>query len=253
MADTGHLVQRAVRQINWDIPFAMKTLKKSALLLMLIIPAAIKAQPKHECSLTFQAVFNDIRVKPGDFCKLASGDSISFETLKFYLSGIEFLRNDTAVWKEQNSFHLVNLFETENENARIKLPSDCMFNKIRFQLGIDSITNVSGAMGGDLDPTKGMFWTWQSGYINFKLEGKSNVCKTRNNEFQFHLGGYRFPFNSMQAITQDCMPEQNIFIRFDLENFIHQFDLSVINQVMMPGEEAYKLAMAAAASFQVMK
>jgi hypothetical protein len=41
------------------------------------------------------------------------------------------------------------------------LPTYLKYDQIQFQLGIDSLTNVSGAMGGDLDPTKGMYWTWQ--------------------------------------------------------------------------------------------
>ena len=76
----------------------------------------------------------------------------------------------------------------------------CRHDKIKFNLGIDSLTNVSGVMGGDLDPTKGMYWTWQSGYINFKMEGSSAVCPTRNHEFQFHIGGYQDPFYAMQTL-----------------------------------------------------
>ena len=77
------------------------------------------------------------------------------------------------------------VFELLPSSLALQIPSNIPFSKLKFQLGIDSLTNVSGAMGGDLDPTKGMYWTWQSGYINMKIEGKSNSCKTRKNQFQF--------------------------------------------------------------------
>ena len=55
-------------------------------------------------------------------------------------------------------------------------------------------------MGGDLDPTKGMYWAWQSGYINFKMEGSCSQCLATKNNFEFHLGGYQQPFYAMQTI-----------------------------------------------------
>ena len=60
--------------------------------------------------------------------------------------------------------------------------------RIYFQIGIDSLTNVSGDLDGDLDPALGMYWAWNSGYINMKLEGKSSSCKSVKKEFQFHIG-----------------------------------------------------------------
>jgi len=48
---------------------------------------------------------------------------------------------------------------------------------------VDSLANVSGAMSNDLDATKGMYWSWQSGFINLKIEGKSASCKTRKINF----------------------------------------------------------------------
>lgn len=183
--------------------------------------------------------------------KITSGDSVSFETLKFYISGIELLENGKGVWKEENSIHLIDVSDPKSLCVRLNTLQQFSFTKIQFNLGIDSITNVSGAMGGDLDPTKGMYWTWQNGYINFKLEGKSNLCKTRNHEFQFHLGGYQFSNNSLQIISFPCTPQENIFIRFDLEKFIHLADLSNENQVMSPGNNAVLLSKKAASSFSI--
>ena len=122
------------------------------------------------------------------------------DVLKFYISRIQFFHKGTVVLEEEKSFHLIDAAVQASFHLVIANKRGARFDELRFHLGIDSVASVSGAMGGDLDPTKGMYWTWQSGYINVKCEGKSNVCIARNNEFQFHLGGYKQPFNSLQTL-----------------------------------------------------
>jgi hypothetical protein len=68
-------------------------------------------------------------------------------------------------------------------------------NQLSFLLGVDSARNVSGAQSGALDPLNGMFWTWNSGYIMFKLEGTSPLSNQLNNIFEYHVGGFRTPNN----------------------------------------------------------
>ncbi|MCB0479666.1 MAG: hypothetical protein KDC84_15975, partial [Crocinitomicaceae bacterium] len=114
-------------------------------------------------------------------------DSIQISEFRFYVSNLVFEREGTG-FMEQESFHLVDIFGQNNFD--VNFPPFFKFDTLEFYLGIDSITNVAGVMGGDLDPTKGMYWTWQSGYINLKLEGKSPKSPTSKNEFQYHLGGY---------------------------------------------------------------
>jgi hypothetical protein len=114
------------------------------------------------------------------------------------------------------------------------------FDAIRFNIGIDSTTNSGGVKGGDLDPTKNMYWAWQSGYINFKLEGKSKACKTRNNVFQFHIGGYSYPNNSLQTVT---LPINKILnINFDLEKLLSGIGLQTMNEIMSPGAKGMQVA-----------
>ena len=44
-------------------------------------------------------------------------------------------------------------------------------------------------MDGDLDPVHGMYWTWQSGYIQFKLEGLLRDSAGER-KLELHLGGF---------------------------------------------------------------
>lgn len=69
--------------------------------------------------------------------------------------------------------------------------------KIFIGWGVDSITQETSKFNGDLDPLHGMYWTWQSGYIQLKLEctelsGESH----EKNGIQLHIGGFTLPFKS---------------------------------------------------------
>lgn len=192
--------------------------------------------------VTFQPNYGNTKLVTDSFLKLNDNDSLKFESLKFYISNIKLLDNRKLVWQQENSFYLIDITDEKSLKILITIPSSCFYNELQFNLGIDSITNVSGAMGKALDPTKGMYWTWQSGYINFKLEGKSNVCKTRNNEFQFHLGGYQTPHNALQTINLELKSKHSINVKFDLKHLVSFLDLSKTNHIMSPSKEAVELS-----------
>jgi hypothetical protein len=174
---------------------------------------------------------------------LKNEDTISINTFKYYISSIQFLKNKKVVWKEKNSVHLI---DEENSNSKTidlaKIPTDIDFEEIRFNIGIDSATNYAGVQGGDLDPTKGMYWTWQNGYINFKIEGKSTFCRTRNNAFQFHIGGYENGLATLQKIALKINQKLPLEINLDIEKLIEQLNFSTQNEIMQPCKEAVEIA-----------
>lgn len=169
---------------------------------------------------------------------IENGNTIKFETLKFYISNIQLFQNDVDVYSEPNSFHLIDVSDTSSQNIFLNPPHRINFNKIKFNLGIDSITNVSGVMGGDLDPTKGMYWAWQSGYVNFKMEGTSTACTPPKNDFEFHLGGYQYPFNSLQKIELKTSSKTNLKIILELNKFFTAIDLTTQKYIMSPCVDA---------------
>lgn len=197
----------------------------------------------------FHANYSQQPLNPEVYYKLNTADSIQFTSFKFYISQLELMNGSKAVWKDKVKYHLIDAFD--EKTLELQIPSNISFTKIKFQLGIDSLTNVSGAMGGDLDPTKGMYWTWQSGYINFKLEGKSNLCKTRHNEFQFHLGGYQQPFNCLQTVFVQVKSTTNIKLNMDISKLLEHISLSQLNHIMSPSYDAVKLSEKIHESFSV--
>jgi len=180
-----------------------------------------------------------------------SSNETTIETFRCYVTHFELWNDKELVWQEENSYHLLDAEVENSMNFLMKIPSHLNYNQVKFQLGIDSTTNTSGAFGGDLDPTKGMFWAWNTGYINFKLEGANPICKTRKNRFQFHLGGYAAPYESVQYIEFPILQKRNITIQIQLNQFLEKIDLASKSNVMMPGEEAVELAQIAKQIFKI--
>ena len=218
---------------------------KKILLIMLLLSIMLKAncQQASSIKLNIHLLFGSKTLAIADESyPLANGDSIRFDMLRFYISGIQLFYNNSLTYAEQNSFHLIDAADKNSVYLSFPMPEKTRLNKIKFNLGIDSLTNVSGVMGGDLDPTKGMYWTWQSGYINLKMEGRSAVCPARNHEFQFHLGGYQDPFYAMQTLELEVKNSGSLDIYFDLQKLTNELDLQKLNHIMSPGKEAVDLS-----------
>jgi hypothetical protein len=173
------------------------------------------------------------------------------DVLKFYISRIQFVQNGVVVLEEARSFHLIDAAVQATFHLAIPNKGGARFDAVRFHLGIDSLTSVSGAMGGDLDPTKGMYWTWQSGYINVKCEGKSERSPARNKEFQYHLGGYKPPLSALQTLTFPASGNEAMTIQFDVETFLSKIDMATHHRFMSPSVDAVRLSGVAAESFRV--
>jgi hypothetical protein len=117
-------------------------------------------------------------------------------------------------------------------------------DRLICDLGVNEAHNTSGANAGDLDPVNGMFWSWQSGYINFKIEGVSPSCDTRKNKFQFHIGGYKTPYHTVREldIKLKALKDQATVVYIEVSNFFDTIELSHENQVIIPGTKASQIA-----------
>ena len=168
-------------------------------------------------------------------------EEYTIETLRFYLSQLQFHQADGDWISEKNSFHLIDL--EEPNSWKIQLPKEIRKTKIdsiSFLIGIDSSTNVAGILEGDLDPIKGMYWAWNSGYINFKVEGEKRSTKSK---FEYHLGGYLPPYATARKIDFVRDPKsKKITVRLNLKQFLDQIDMGKLNEVMISGPDAVDLS-----------
>ena len=171
-----------------------------------------------------------------------TNDTVTITKMKFYLSNIVLQLEDGSEYKESNSIHLVDAETLSSLGFILKNVPDIKIKKIRFYIGIDSLTSVSEKFDGDLDPSLGMYWAWNTGYINMKLEGKSSSCTSVKKEFQFHIGGYLPKQNALQEIELNIERKQNINIEIELSNWLDFMSLKENNSIMIPGEKAIAMS-----------
>ncbi len=211
-------------------------------ILFLFSILGISQNLKDSLKINFDFVFNNDKLELGKKFISKSNDTLEISSLKFYVSNFN-LEFDDESTLSNDGIYLLDIEKTSNSIA-IKLNKEGkgkIINKVTFSVGIDSLTNVSGALEGDLDPTKGMYWAWQSGYINFKMEGKSKNCLTPKNKFQFHIGGYLSPFETIRQIS--VFPrKKEVLVKVDVSKLFSEIKLSDNNSIMIPGEKAVLMA-----------
>ncbi|MFK8101050.1 MAG: MbnP family protein [Saprospiraceae bacterium] len=188
---------------------------------------------------------------PLDLAVEGETTTVRIEKLKCYLSNFELFKGTQRVFVENNSFHLLDASIPNSLSFSLKIPSDLSFSELRFNIGIDSTTHAGGVFGGDLDPMHGMYWTWQSGYINFKLEGRAAACPARKNKFQFHLGGYQYPFNTLQEVRLPIKGKKSIVVAIELDELLSSIDLATDYLIMSPNAAAVKMAQQLPAIFSI--
>ena len=173
-------------------------------------------------------------------------DWISFSELKLYLSNFSLKSENNSIFINE-----IDLIDNEVEESKTILDSIQIsnFNTLSFNFGLDSNINTSGILTGDLDPVNGMYWAWNSGYIHLRMVGNSNLVNTNKMLFEYHIGGYRIPY---QTCFQISIPLNGRNLKFDLKPlFINQIELVKNNNLMIPGKEAHLISKFAANLFSI--
>lgn len=114
----------------------------------------------------------------------AAEDTISIEQLRYYLSNVQ-LKNTEGIWVNLGNYNLVDIENTSSQQISISGVPAGTYHEMRFFIGVDSVANSSGAQEGALSPANDMFWSWNTGYIFFRLKGAFN----RNNPLSLDIGG----------------------------------------------------------------
>jgi hypothetical protein len=174
-------------------------------------------------------------------------DSISFSTLKIYFSDFRFKDKisgritsiDTLIFYDLSDSTTHSFFNDLNLSN---------YESVAFTIGLDSLKNVSGELENAYDPLLGMYWAWNTGYINLKIMGKSSTVPSNSHEFEFHLGGYRSPFATAQTIQVDLNDQ---YINFDLEKlFSESINLTKNHHIMLPCKVAFLISQGLSTCFK---
>lgn len=138
-------------------------------------------------------------LKPRQEKALPNGEHLSVDHLRYYLSNFRLHRVD-GQWSaaahsdaDARGYFLVDESEAASKLFDIAGFSKGEYDGIEFVIGVDAARNSAGVQSGALDPARGMFWTWNTGYIFFKLEGHSPESSARSQIVEYHVGGSREP------------------------------------------------------------
>lgn len=219
---------------------------KYLIYLILFLPNIVTSQK----NISFTAKSGDSNFLMNEK-NLFLNDTISFSVIKFYISKVNLLKDSIVTFKDDKLGYLIDLSQERTNSINLTVNEDVEFNRINFQLGIDSSTHMEGVKGDDLDPTNGMYWTWKSGYINFKMEGFSLNCPARNNYFQFHIGGYQYPFNTTKEIDLSIKKDSDLNIVLDIESIFKGINLTETYEIMSPSQSSVRIANLIKSSFYI--
>jgi len=128
------------------------------------------------------------------------GQTFTVSRFRYYMSNITLKTEDGRELISPTSF-LVDEAEPDSKKIELTDIPALKYVSISFIIGVDSLHNVSGAQGDNLDPAKGMFWTWSTGYIFLKLEGHARASTSPGHIFEYHIGGYAAPNNCIRKVT----------------------------------------------------
>ncbi|TKK70738.1 hypothetical protein FC093_03330 [Ilyomonas limi] len=181
-------------------------MKKCLLLIVVIISVCIafsqkgKEKPASQTiRLIFQNMVGDASLQTGIEYTNAFGEPFMVRAFKYYISDMQLQYADSTIYKTNLTPHLVNERDSTTKQLSFIAPAGNI-TAIQFLLGVDSITNTTGVQTGDLDPAKGMYWVWNTGYIMAKLEGTSAVAKSPGRQFSYDVGGYKYGENAARKI-----------------------------------------------------
>ena len=176
-----------------------------------------------------------------------NNDSISFSSLKIYFSDFRFKDKISGRITSIDTLIFYDLADSSTHSFFNDLNLS-NYESVAFTLGLDSSKNVSGELENAYDPLLGMYWAWNTGYINLKIMGESSAVPTNSHEFEFHLGGYRSPFATAQNIQIDLNDQ---YIYFDLEKlFSESINLTKNHHIMLPCKDAFLISQGISACFK---
>lgn len=161
-------------------------------------------------------------------------------SFKFYVSDLCLYVADSIVYIDSESAYLIDLSSTETH--QLIIPNiENRSDSISIRFGLDSIKQISGVFEGDLDPIRGMYWTWNTGYIHYKLELEKMGASSSPVHYVMHLGGFTYP-DYTSFVRRYTLKENNLDLHINIEPILRRMDKWKLKHLMKTGEKASRLS-----------
>ncbi len=148
--------------------------------------------PASDVQISFINTVDDKEISTGGLnYKNAASNSYSVSLLKYYISNIQ-LNTKAGTSFKVDKHYLIDLASPAQNVFTLNSVPAGEYTGLSFYLGVDSLNNHTGAQDGFLDPSYGMFWTWNTGYIFFKHEGQFVNDSNQTKPLRLHFGADAF-------------------------------------------------------------
>ncbi|MFM2134906.1 MAG: hypothetical protein RL021_306, partial [Bacteroidota bacterium] len=146
----------------------------------------------------------------------AAGNLWQADLLKYYISNATLVRADSSGFNTQN-YDLIDEELPESKSFQSNSIPNGTYTSLRFLVGVDSARNNDLDQAGDLDPSYGMFWPWNTGYIFYKHEGYFQDSAGALQPLLFHYG------TDLSLVTVEL--PVNLTVKGDRKTIAIAFDL----------------------------
>jgi len=206
----------------------------SALLLVFIASSCSKDDQEYnpnvkaEVSIEFDNIVgsSNLQLNTGNYTN-GVGQSFNVTLLKYYVSNFRFTKTDGTVYTvpQEECYFLIDESDASSFAPEIMIPEG-EYKSVSFVLGVDSLRNTMDVSQrtGVLDVSgaaSSMYWSWNSGYIFFKLEGTSPGVAP----FKYHIGGFggysTATTNNLRTFTLDLTARGTAKVKTGKETNIH--------------------------------
>ena len=202
-------------------------------LLFLLSLISVVARGQSMVNIHHHVTLGDAKVVLGEWQKSDSNVSIRIDKLRWYVSlppanggaGVEKsggrhnnISHSKSAGKKGSKAWLLDLADSASLDQQMSRPVN---NKISLLFGIDSALQVGGVGTGALDPLRGMYWTWQTGYVQWKMEGAIRVDGLVS-PLELHLGGFDGATKSQSMLSDYVIyPTTNsVIAQWDISPFL---------------------------------
>jgi hypothetical protein len=196
-------------------------MKKTFIVAIAILLSSVQLYAQ-DLKISFDNTFNNEPLSFGKTYITPLGDTVSFTTLNYFISNIKLVNQDGVVYTvpQDSSYYLLKHSDGTGQSIILNNVPAGVYKKLTFTIGVDSVRNTLDVSRrtGALDvgaAARGMYWVWNSGYIFFKLEGKTvSAVDSLNKYFRYHIGGYGgYDKKTINNIKVKTLALQNVNIK----------------------------------------